>query len=160
MKLVHERLLLAAPGKVFGTVYRGEQNPRIPLKEIFDSAQAVWSPQKFLKEQIAKEVKWLDAQNIEKRANYFAKHFGISFGSPEEIEELKAIMKRRNEISHEIYEPPKSEIEVLEETLEKGKEQPLVSGQMLKKARQLFHSIPRSCIEYGGKTYQSYFKKY
>ena len=33
MKLVHERFLLAAPNKVFGNAFRGEQNPRIPLKE-------------------------------------------------------------------------------------------------------------------------------
>ena len=160
MKLVHERLLLAAPAKVFGNAFRGEQNPRIPLRDIFDSTEVFWNSHKFLQEQIAKEVKWLDAQNIETKADYFAKYFGISFGKPEDIEELKKIMKRRNEISHEIYEPPKTEEQVLTETLEKGKEQPLVPDPMLKKARSLFESIPRSCIEYGGKTYQSYFKKY
>jgi hypothetical protein len=160
MKLVHERFLLAAPGRVFGNAFRGEQNPRIPLKDIFDSTEVFWNSHKFLQEQIAKEVKWLDAQNIETKADYFAKYFGISFGKPEDIEELKKTMKRRNEISHEIYEPPKTEEEVLVETLEKGKEQPLVPDPMLKKARSLFESIPRSCIEFGGKTYQSYFKKY
>lgn len=160
MRLVHERFLLAAPAKVFGSGFRGEQNPRIPLKDIFDATQATWNSQKFLREQIAKEVKWLDAQNIETKAEYFAKHFGIAFGKAEEIEELKEIMKRRNEISHEIYEPPKSEDDVLKETLESGKEQPIVLDPMLKKARMLFFSIPRNCIEYGGKTYQSYFKTY
>ena len=69
-------------------------------------------------------------------------------------------MKRRNEISHEIYEPPKSEDEMLKETLEEGREQPLVPDPMLRKARQLFDSIPRKCVEYGGKTYQSNFKTY
>jgi hypothetical protein len=69
-------------------------------------------------------------------------------------------MQRRNEISHEIYQPTKCEDEVLKETLKGGKEQPLVPDPMLKKARQLFCSIPRSCIEFGGRKYQSYFKKY
>lgn len=160
MKLVHECFLLAAPAKVFGNGFRGEQNPRIPLKDIFDPTQSFWNSQKFLREQITKEVKWLDAQNIETKAEYFAKHFGIAFGKAEEIEELKEIMRRRNEISHEIYEPPKSEDEILKETLEGGKEQPIVLDPMLKKARTLFFSIPRNCIEYGGKTYQSYFKTY
>jgi len=160
MKLVHKRFLLAAPSKVFGAEFRGAQNPTLTLKEIFDSSESVWNSQGFLKELIAKEVKWLDAQKIEKKADYFARHFGISFGKPNEIEDLTKIMKRRNEISHQIYEPPKSESEVLKETLEEGKEQPLVPDSMLKKARQLFHSIPNNCIEYGGKTYQSYFKKY
>jgi hypothetical protein len=160
MKLVHERFLLAAPNRVFGTAFRGEQTPKILIKEIFDADQVVWNPQKFLKEQIAKEVKWLDAQNIETKADYFAKYFGISFGKPDEIEELKGIMKLRNKISHEIYAPPKTENEVLTETLEMGKEQPLVPDPQLKKARMLFNSIPQSCIKYGGKTYQSYFKEY
>jgi len=160
MRLVHERFLLAAPNKVFGKGFRDEQNPKIPIKDIFDTTQSAWNSQKFLNELVAKEVKWLDAQNIEMKADYFSKHFGISFGSADDVKELKAIMKRRNEISHEIYEPPKSEGEVLKDALEEGKEPPLVPGSMLKTARELFHSIPRSCIEYGGKTYQSYFKEY
>ncbi len=160
MRLVHETFLLAAPHRVFGNAFRGEQNPRIPIKEIFDADQNVWSPQKFLKEQIAKEVKWLDAQNIETKADYFVKYFGISFGNPDEIEELKNIMKRRNEISHEIYEPPQSQDEVLKNTLEKGEEPPLVSNSMLQKARGFFYWIPNRCIAFGGKTYQSYFKEY
>ena len=70
---------------------------------------------------MAKEVKWLDSQNIESKADYFEKHFGISFGKPKEIEELKEIMRRRNEISHEIYEPPKNNDEMLQAVLEKEK---------------------------------------
>src|SRR6266705_4369456 len=150
MRLVHEIFLLAAPSKVFGNGFRGEQNPKIPIREIFDSTQSYWNTQKFLKEHIAKEVKWLDSQNIETKAEYFAKHFGISFGTAAEIEELKSIMRRRNEISHEIYEPPKVHDEMLKETLEKGKEQPLVLNPMLTKARRFFLQIPPTCVEQGG----------
>ena len=157
---MHETFLLAAPGKVFGNGFRGEQNPKIPIREIFDSTQSYWNTQKFLKEHIAKEVKWLDSQNIETKADYFAKHFGISFGSAAEIEDLKIIMRRRNQISHEFYEPPKIYDEMLKETLEDGKERPLVLEPMLSKARQLFYWIPQKCLEHGCKTYQSYFKRY
>jgi hypothetical protein len=94
MKLVHETFLLAAPNKVFGKSFRDDQNPRIPIKEIFDSTQNSWNTQKFLSELIVKEVKWLDSQNIETKADYFSKHFGISFGNAKEIEELKSIMRR------------------------------------------------------------------
>jgi hypothetical protein len=160
MRLVHETFLLAAPNKVFGKGFRDEQNPRIPVKEIFDSTQSTWNTQKFLKELVAKEVKWLDSQNIEVKADYFSKHFGISFGSAKEIEELKSILRRRNEVSHEIYEPPKNQDEMLKETLEKGKERPLVLDPMLAKARRFFFWIPQKCIEYGGANYQNYFKRY
>ena len=160
MKLVHERFLHAAPSRVFANGFRDDQNPRIPIKDIFDSAQSSWNSQKFLRELIAKEVKWLDAQSIESKAQYFAEHFGIQFGSPEEIKELVAIMRRRNQISHEVYEPPKNHDQMLKETLEEGKQQPLVDTPMLKRARHFFYSIPQKCIEYGGKTYQSYFKRY
>ena len=160
MKLVHERFLLAAPAKVFGKGFRGKENAEIPVKEIFDSSQSFWNTQAFLKEQAAKEVKWLDSQNIEVKAAYFEKHFGISFGKPNEIKELKAIMRKRNEISHEIYEPPQSHDEMLKATIESGKEQPLVLDPMLARARHFVYWIPQKCIEYGGKTYQSYFKNY
>jgi len=49
---------------------------------------------------------------------------------------------------------------MLKETLEHGKQQPLVDTPMLKKARHFFYWIPQKCIEHGGKTYQSYFKHY
>ncbi len=142
MKLMHETFLLAAPNKVFGKGFRDEQNPRIPVKEIFDSTQSSWNAQKFLNELVAKEVKWLDAQNIEVKTNYFSKHFGILFGGEKEIDELKEIMVTRNKISHEIYSTPPR-------TLEQIKDQPLVSDAMLKRARNLFKSIPMKCIGVG-----------
>ena len=160
MKLVHERFLCAAPSRVFATGFRDDQNPRIPIKDIFDPSQSSWNSQKFLRELVAKEVKWLDAQGIETKAEYFAKHFGVQFCSPDEIKELVSIMRRRNQISHEIYEPPKNQEQMLKETLEHGKQQPLVDTPMLKKARHFFYWIPQKCIEHGGKTHQSYFKHY
>ncbi|HEY5041078.1 MAG TPA: hypothetical protein VIK53_03675 [Verrucomicrobiae bacterium] len=160
MKLVHETFLLAAPNKVFGKGFRDDQNPKIPIKEIFDSTQNYWNTQKFLKELVAKEVKWLDSQNIETKADYFNQNFGISFGNAKDIEELKSIMRRRNQISHEIYEPPKNNDEMLIAVLEKGKEQPLVTDPMLIKARRFFYWIPQNCFNHGAKTYQSYFKRF
>jgi hypothetical protein len=109
---------------------------------------------------IGKSRTLLDSQSMEAKADYFEKYFGVSFGKPDEIEELKEIMRRRNEISHEIYEPPKSQDEMLKMAIEKRKEQPLVSDSMLKRARHFFYWIPQTCIECGGKTYQSYFKQY
>jgi hypothetical protein len=160
MKLVHETFLLAAPNNVFGKGFRDDQNPKIPIKEIFDSTHNYWNTQKFLKELVIKEVKWLDSQNIEVKANYFAQHFGISFGNAKDIEELKSIMRRRNQISHEIYEPPKNNDEIFKAVLEKGKEQPLVPDPMLIKARRFFYWIPQNCFDHGAKKYQSYFKRY
>lgn len=160
MKLVHEKFLYAAPSKVFGSGFRGKQNPEIKLKDIFDSTESFWNSQKFLRELITKEVEWLDAQSIITKADYFAKHLGVQFGSPEEIKELASVMRRRNEISHEIYEPPKNQGQMLKETLEQGKQQPLVETPMLKKARKFFYWIPQKCVEHGGKTYQNYFKRY
>jgi len=160
MKLVHETFLNAAPGTVFGKGFRDDQNPRIPLKDIFDPTQGYWNSHKFLRELVTKEVKWLDAQSIETKADYFNRHFGVLFGSADDIKELVSIMRRRNQISHEIYEPPKNQDQMLKETLEHGKLQPLVDTPMLVKARQFFYSIPQKCIEHGGKTYQSHFKRY
>jgi len=160
MKLVHEKFLYAAPSKVFGSGFRGKQNPEIKIKDIFDATESVWNSQGFLRGLITKEVEWLDAQSIATKADYFDKHFGVQFGSPEEIKELVCIMRRRNEISHEIYEPPRNQDQMLKETLEQGKQQPLVDTPMLEKARKLFYSIPQKCVDHGGKTYQSYFKRY
>jgi hypothetical protein len=162
MRIVHERFLIAAPSKVFGKGFRDEQNPKIAVKDIFDSTQSSWNSQKFLNELVAKEVKWLDAQSIEVKADYFSKHFGISFGSPKDIEELTSIMRRRNRISHEVYEPPKNQDKMLKETLEQGKEPPLVDSPTLAKARQFLFCIPQKCIEHGAKTdhYQRYFTRY
>jgi hypothetical protein len=160
MKLVHERFLYAAPSRVFAKGFRDEQNPKIPIRDIFDPDQSSWNSHQFLRELITKEVKWLDAQGIETKADYFAKHFGLQFGSPEEIKELVVIMRRRNQISHEIYEPPKNHEQMLKETLEEGKQQPVVDTPMLKRARSFFYWIPQKCVEHGSKTYQDYFKRY
>jgi len=65
--------------------------------------------------------------------------------------DLKEIADTRNKIAHEIYvSPPRS--------LEEIKFQPIMSDQMLKKARRLYMEIPRRCIEAGAKVYQSYFR--
>lgn len=157
MKLLHQHLLAAAPNKVFSVGFRDDQNPRIPVKDIFGGPQSNWDSQKFLNELIIKEVKWLDAQSIESRAEYFAERLGILFGTPEELEDLKEIMDRRNEISHEIF---LSKDEVLQRTLVEGSEGPLVPDSMLKTARQLFFWIPSRCFEHGRKHFPSHFKSY
>jgi hypothetical protein len=145
MKEVHRTFLTAAPARVFGG-----SEAKVMLREVFD-AQAGNPFGPFLKELIIKEVKWLDTQRIDKRADYFAKHYGVSLGSPREIETLKHLMVTRNKISHEIYAPPPRSPEDV-------REQPLVGDDMLKQARQLFRDIPRRCIEAGAKVYQSFFR--
>jgi len=160
MRLVHETFLSAAPHKVFGTAFRGKQGSRVGLREVFNVDAQAWSPSKFLKELITKEVKWLDAQGIQQKVTYFEKHFAISFGNTADIKALKEIMQRRNQISHEIFESGKSDDEMLKERLGEGKEPPLVSDDMLRKARKLFHEIPKKCIEAGAKAYQSHFRHY
>ena len=145
MKEVHRRFLTAAPAKVFS-----KRDTKFMLRELFEDSTVSYSG-KFLTELIAKEVKLLDSQRAERRAEYFSEHFGVSFGSKKEISELQEIMDARNKISHEIYfSPPHS--------LEQIKVLPLVSDVMLKRARQLFRDIPQRCIEAGAKVYQSYFK--
>jgi hypothetical protein len=83
MKDVHRTFLTAAPAKVFS-----KRETKFILREAIEDQP--YDPfGKFLKELIIKEVKSLDAQRIERRAEYFAEHFGISFGSREDIEGLK-----------------------------------------------------------------------
>ncbi len=145
MKEVHRRFLSAAPGRVFS-----KRDTKFMLRELFEDSTVSYSS-KFLTELVAKEVKFLDSQRAERRAEYFSEHFGISFGSQKEIDDLKDIMDTRNKISHEIYfSPPRS--------FEQVRGQPLVSDQMLKRARRLFMDIPQRCIEAGAKVYQSYFR--
>lgn len=158
MKLVHEAFLRAAPHKVFGSAFRGRQGARVGLREIFSADDQAWSTQKFLTELVTKEVKWLDSQAIQQKATYFDKHFGIPFGTDKDIKALKEIMRRRNQISHEIFEPSKSDDEMLKVRLGEGKEPPLVSNEMLQRARNLFRTIPDMCIKAGAKRYQSYFR--
>ncbi|MCO5050811.1 MAG: hypothetical protein M9920_00705 [Verrucomicrobiae bacterium] len=145
MKEVHRTFLTAAPAKVFS-----KRDTKFMLREAFqDGAGGCFS--KFLNELIIKEVKFLDSQRVERRAEYFAEHFGVSFGAQKEVDDLREIMDTRNKISHEIYCPPPRSAEHV-------RDQPLVSDQMLKQARQLFRDIPQRCIEAGAKVYQSYFR--
>lgn len=145
MKEIHCRFLTAAPAKVFS-----KRDTKFMLRELFDDSTLSYFG-KFLTELIVKEVKSFDSLRIERRAEYFSEHFGISFGSQKEISDLKDIMDVRNKISHEIYFlPPRS--------LEQIKDQSIVSDQMLKRARRLFIDIPQRCIEAGAKVYQSYFR--
>jgi len=145
MKDVHRTFLTAAPAKVFS-----KRNTKFTLSKAFqDGADGYFS--KFLNELVIKEVRSLDSQRIEQRAEYFAKHFGVSFSSPKEIQELREIMDTRNKISHEIYCPPPRSAEHV-------REQPLVSDQMLKRSRQLFRDIPSRCVNAGSKVYPSYFR--
>jgi hypothetical protein len=113
------------------------------LREVFEDG--------FRSELIHKEVKFLDSQRVERRAEYFSEHFGVSFCAQKELESLKEIMETRNKISHEIYHP-------VARTFEQIKDPPLVSDAMLKRARILFKDIPRNCVKAGAKVYQSYFR--
>lgn len=138
MKEIHRTFLIAAPAKVFG-----KRETKIMLREVFENG--------FRNELIHKEVKFLDSQRVERRAEYFSEYFGVSFCAQKELEGLKEIMETRNKISHEIYHP------VLR-TLEQIKSPPLVSDTMLKRARILFRDIPQNCVKAGAKVYQSYFR--
>jgi hypothetical protein len=145
MKDVHSRFLMAAPGKVFS-----KRDTKVMLRDLFD-AQGPDAYNGFLNELVIKEVKSLDAQRIEKRAEYFSEHYGISFGSDKDIEDLKEIMQIRNKISHEIYAPPPG-------TPEEVRDQALVADQTLKRARQLIRLIPSACIHAGAREYHRYFR--
>ena len=86
MKDVHRTFLTAAPAKVFSS-----RDTKVMLRDVFDASAG--NPfATFLNELIIKEVKWLDSQRIDKRAEYFSQHYGVSFGSPEDIVALKQIM--------------------------------------------------------------------
>jgi hypothetical protein len=146
MKEVHRAFLTVAPTKVFSR----RDTTKVNLSEVFDTQSA--NPfDKFLKELIIKEVKRLDAQNVEQRAKYFADHFGVSFGTEIQIGQLKTIMEKRNKITHEIYSAPPAKLEEI-------KEQPLVSDEMLRQARRIFREVPDSCIKAGATNYQSHFR--
>lgn len=145
MKEVHSTFLNAAPAKVFSG-----SDKKVMLRDVF-GGQGVTVFSKFLNELIIKEVKFLDSQRIEKRAEYFSEHYGVSFGSGTEINELKEIMEIRNKIPHEIYAP-------LPSSPEQVRDQALVGDEMLKRARQLFRYISSRCVEAGAKAYQSYFR--
>jgi len=147
MKEVHRTFLRAAPAIVFG-----KRDTKVELSELFDTQAGILFD-KFLNELIIKEVKRLDAQKIEQRAQYFADKFGVSFGDPSVIETLKNIMRTRNRISHEIYSAPPS-------TIEEIKEQPLVSDEMLGQGRSILRDVPANCIRAGArsKIYSAYFR--
>lgn len=145
MKEVYRTFLTAAPARVFGA-----SDTKVILRDVFDH-QTPNPFERFLKELMIKEVKRLDAQRIEQRAKYFQEHFGVLFGSEAEIDQLKEIMTIRNKIAHEIYSRPPC-------TLEQVTEQPLVSDEMLGRARSLFRDVPRRCIQTGEKDYPTYFR--
>lgn len=155
MRIVHEAFLRAAPGKVFGVSFRGKQGIKVALSDVFNKGNTHWLSPNLLTELIQKEVKWLDAQNIEQRASYFEKHFAITFGKKDEIKKLTKIMRRRNEIAHEVFEWPMSQDERLQ-----GKEPPLPTAEMLQLARKLFSEIPEHCVKQGATIYQSYFSRF
>ena len=120
------------------------------LREVFDDhPEDLFG--KFLRELTKKEVKRVDHLRIEQRAEYFAKHYKVSFGSKKEIQDLKEIMDRRNRISHEIYYPPPHSNEQL-------KDPGLVGDETLTRARQLFREVPARCIGAGRKLYRHYFR--
>jgi len=147
MKEVHHTLLLANPLKAFG-----KSEKEVKLKEVFLSdADPVRPFDKFFRETVIKEVKRLDSQKIDQKAEYFQKHFGISFGSADEIAELTDILKVRNQISHEIYKRPPNSLEDVSDQL-------IVSDQTLSRARWLFYEVPRRCIDAGARDYPSYFR--
>lgn len=138
MKEVHRTFLIAAPAKVFS-----KRDTKVMLREVFEDG--------FRNELIHKEVKFLDSQRVERRAEYFLEHFGVSFGSQKDVDDLREIMETRNKISHEIYFSTPHRLEQI-------KSPPLASDVMLKRARILFRDIPQNCVKAGAKVYQSYFR--
>jgi len=148
MKLIHESFLRAAPSMVF------RSNPKqMKLSDVFQGDQSWWDHEKFLNAIIPKEVNRVDRMCVKDRAEYFKKHFDVSFGDKKEIEFLGQVGRLRNQISHQIYAPPPK-------TLEDVKEQPLVPDDVPNRARDLLTQIPRKCFKIGAKSYPSYFKEY
>lgn len=150
MKLVHRGFLEAAPHKVFGETFGGSQDPQVKLKELFDPRSATWDSREALRKLVEREVKWLDQQAVNKRAEYFAKHFKAPFGSKETISKLGEIQQLRNRVTHEVYAPRPIR-------LEDAQEQPLVSDDILRWTRLLFVQVPEDCFKVGAKAYPSHF---
>lgn len=148
MKSVHWKFLEAASGIVFS-----KHDTKVLLSEVIDTEQGGMISRKFQEELFHKEVKKLDAQKINVKADYFEKYFGILFGDKKQIAELGEIMDLRNKISHEVYSEPAT-------TIEEIKDQLLVSDEKLTQARMYFLQIPRKCVEAGEQSYRSHFKLY
>jgi hypothetical protein len=145
MKELHRTFLsaFAAQGLMHG-----------PLKLVLGEADipdSVGPFSRYLKGFIQKEVKRVDAQGIKDRAAYFADYFGCTFGSEDEIGQLKAVMDKRNLVTHEIYTAPRS-------MLDQAAEQPIVGDDTLQNARWLFWEVPRKCVQVGAKNYPAYFR--
>lgn len=147
LKEIHRTFLLADPVRVFG-----KSEKEVKLNEIFPSDAHPAPPfDKFLNETVIREIKKLDSQRIEQKADYFQKHFGVVFGTDDDMKDLKSLLEMRNQISHEIYKRPA-------ESLEQISDQHIVSEQMLGKARWLFYEVPRRCIEVGARDYPAHFR--
>jgi RiboL-PSP-HEPN len=145
MKQVHRTFLRAGLAKLIS-----DSDTKISPQEVFN--QNTGDPvNRFFKELVAREVNRLDKEGIEKRIKYFSDYFVTSPGRKNEIDELKEIMDQRNEVTHAIFSPPPR-------TLEQVKEQPLVSDQMLARARSLFREVPRRWVQVGAKRFPAYFR--
>lgn len=153
MKIVHETFLNAACDKVFASKFNGKKNVEFPVTEIFADGSA----SKFRRELIIKEVKWLDQQSIERRIEYFKEHFGFGFLVGRDATEAKRLMKKRNQISHEILVPPQKRLREDPLAPEDIEKLPIVTEEDVAISRRIFKSGPWECIRHGAKKYPGYF---
>lgn len=151
MKVVHKQFLLAAPGIVLS-----KGKTEILVKSIFSKTDD-FRPDLWLRGAIFKEVKVLDREGITEKAQYFQKHYKISFGSDAELKALVEIMAQRNKVSHEIFIREGDEPNLATEP-ERVSELPVVPDDLLRDARRLFREIPARCVSVGAKRYPAFFK--
>ena len=146
MQLVHKTFLDAAPSRVFS-----QKQTSVRLCDIFNRENTAFNSTAFLTEIIKKEVNYLDREKFVVKAEYFERFFGITFGTEQEVAELRAIMNLRNDISHDSFKmPPKS--------LDQIVAQHLVSDETLKRARKVFRQVPIKCVDHGKKNYPHFFE--
>lgn len=146
MQLVHKTFLHAAPSRVFS-----QKQTSVRLCDIFNRENTGFNSTAFLTEIIKKEVNYLDREKFVVKAEYFERFFGITFGTEQEVAELREIMNLRNDISHDSFKmPPKS--------LDQIVPQHLVSDDTLKRARKVFRQIPIKCVDNGKKNYPHFFE--
>lgn len=151
LKVVHMQYLLAAPGIVLS-----KGKTEILVKSLFSKTDD-FRPDLWLRGAIFKEVKVLDREGITEKADYFQKHYKISFGSDVDLKTLVEIMEQRNKVSHEIFVREGEKPNLATEP-ERVSELPVVPDDLLCEARRMFREIPSRCVSVGAKRYPAFFK--
>lgn len=138
MKEIHRSLLAAAPEKVFGNP---KSDRTVLLRDVFKPGFRFLEQSEFMRGLIEQEIRRVDRESLEIRADYFKKKFGIDWAV--DLKRLAPIYAKRHAISHR-FKDDNPDV--------------TVSVQDLKDGRALLSGIPCRCIAAAATLYPSHFR--